>query len=198
MAAHNALPYALRFALLLCIKVCLAHTRSGVLQSFFYKTAYGCRLELLKCRKYILICYRIFADKRMVVMSACVCVLCRSVPSGRVGSGRDHVYKNNEQFREAVVAQEREDVTALEQRLLRRLEKHTRSHIGVSQVRRRLEVYGHRRLRTFCTYGSFFATGLLLSATIGSRFGLFSQLHCKPFCPASFVSRACRVLHYRT
>ena len=41
----------------------------------------------------------------------------RSVPSGRVGSAKDAVFRSNEHFREAVSERERADVQELEHRL---------------------------------------------------------------------------------
>ncbi|EFJ19523.1 hypothetical protein SELMODRAFT_110974 [Selaginella moellendorffii] len=62
-----------------------------------------------------------------------------SVPSGRVGSGRDAVYKSNEQFREASPARELEDVSSLEEKLGRPLLREERNHVGVSRLRWFLE-----------------------------------------------------------
>ena len=78
----------------------------------------------------------------------CVAILdsvCRSVPSGRVGNAKDAIFRSNEHFREAVTERESQDVTELEQRLDRKLEKAERSRIGVTQLRRFLEQLLQRR-----------------------------------------------------
>lgn len=62
-----------------------------------------------------------------------------SVPSGRVGTVRDAVFRTNEHFRDALAQQEHHDVSELERRLDRRLEPSEASHVGVSQLRRYLE-----------------------------------------------------------
>jgi len=68
-----------------------------------------------------------------------------SVPSGRVGTGKDAVFKTNEFFRDAVIERETQDVTEIEGKMGRRLDKTERSHIGVSQLRRFLEQLLQRR-----------------------------------------------------
>ena len=62
-----------------------------------------------------------------------------SVPSGRVGTVRDAVFRTNEHFRDALAQQEQFDTSELERRLDRRLEQSEASHVGVSQLRRFLE-----------------------------------------------------------
>ena len=62
-----------------------------------------------------------------------------SVPSGRVGGGRDCLFRSNEHYREAVVRQEQADTNELERRCDRRLTGNERSHVGVSQLRHFLE-----------------------------------------------------------
>ena len=69
----------------------------------------------------------------------------RSVPSGRVGNAKDAIFRSNEHFREAVTEREAQDVTELEHRLDRKLEKAERSRIGVTQLRRFLEQLLQRR-----------------------------------------------------
>ena len=44
----------------------------------------------------------------------------RSVPSGRVGSGKDSVFRSNEDFRAAVMEREAQDVAEVEAKLGRR------------------------------------------------------------------------------
>lgn len=70
---------------------------------------------------------------------------CRSVPSGRVGNAKDAIFRSNEHFREALRDREDRDVTELEHRLDRRLEKAERARIGVGQLRRFLEQLLQRR-----------------------------------------------------
>lgn len=62
-----------------------------------------------------------------------------SVPSGRVGSSRDSVYRSNDQFREAVALREAQDVTYLEEKLSRHLSLDERARVGVSRLRWFLE-----------------------------------------------------------
>ncbi|KAF2319755.1 hypothetical protein GH714_018553 [Hevea brasiliensis] len=62
-----------------------------------------------------------------------------SVPSGRVGSGHDSVYRSNDEFKQAISLREMEDVAALEEKLGRPLSKKERSRIGVSKLRSFLE-----------------------------------------------------------
>ncbi|XP_041014707.1 dynamin-like protein ARC5 isoform X2 [Juglans microcarpa x Juglans regia] len=62
-----------------------------------------------------------------------------SVPSGRVGSGPDSVYRTNDEFKQAISLREEEDVKSLEEKLGRSLSKQERSRIGVSKLRFFLE-----------------------------------------------------------
>ncbi|XWS39690.1 hypothetical protein CRYUN_Cryun18bG0076500 [Craigia yunnanensis] len=62
-----------------------------------------------------------------------------SVPSGRVGSEHDSVYRSNDEFKKAIVSREMEDVASLEEKLGRQLSKQERSRIGVSKLRLFLE-----------------------------------------------------------
>ena len=62
-----------------------------------------------------------------------------SVPSGRVGGGRDCLFRSNEHYREAVLGQEKRDASELERRCDRRLAPAERSRVGVSQLRHFLE-----------------------------------------------------------
>ncbi|CAA2974472.1 dynamin ARC5 isoform X1 [Olea europaea subsp. europaea] len=62
-----------------------------------------------------------------------------SVPSGRVGSGQESVYRSNDDFKQAIYLREMEDVTALEEKLGRSLSTQERSRIGVSSLRLFLE-----------------------------------------------------------
>ncbi|XP_022898089.1 dynamin-like protein ARC5 isoform X1 [Olea europaea var. sylvestris] len=62
-----------------------------------------------------------------------------SVPSGRVGSGHESVYRSNDEFKQAIYLREMEDITALEEKLGRSLSKQERSRIGVSSLRLFLE-----------------------------------------------------------
>ncbi|KAL2609364.1 hypothetical protein R1flu_027937 [Riccia fluitans] len=68
-----------------------------------------------------------------------------SVPSGRVGSGRDSVYRNNESFREAVAMREALDVAMLEEKMDRSLAPEERNRVGVSRLRYFLEELLQRR-----------------------------------------------------
>lgn len=62
-----------------------------------------------------------------------------SVPSGRVGFGRDAVYQSDDHFREAVGLREGQDVHALQEKLDRALNKEERSRVGVRRLRWFLE-----------------------------------------------------------
>ncbi|PIA47559.1 hypothetical protein AQUCO_01400301v1 [Aquilegia coerulea] len=62
-----------------------------------------------------------------------------SVPSGRVGSGRESVYRSNDEFKQAISLREREDIASLEEKLGRPLSKEERSRIGLSSLRLFLE-----------------------------------------------------------
>ncbi|KAF9609755.1 hypothetical protein IFM89_018203 [Coptis chinensis] len=62
-----------------------------------------------------------------------------SVPSGRVGSGRESVFRSNDEFKQAISSREMEDVASLEEKLGRSLSKEERSRIGVSSLRLFLE-----------------------------------------------------------
>ncbi|KAK2665327.1 hypothetical protein Ddye_003901 [Dipteronia dyeriana] len=68
-----------------------------------------------------------------------------SVPSGRVGTGHDSVYRSNEEFKQAVSLREIEDIVSLEEKLGRPLSKQERSRIGVSKLRFFLEELLQRR-----------------------------------------------------
>ncbi|CAM6084481.1 unnamed protein product [Calypogeia fissa] len=62
-----------------------------------------------------------------------------SVPSGRVGTSRDSVYRSNDAFREAVAMREALDVAMLEEKMDRALTKEERNRVGVSRLRWFLE-----------------------------------------------------------
>nr|XP_043621995.1 dynamin-like protein ARC5 isoform X2 [Erigeron canadensis] len=62
-----------------------------------------------------------------------------SVPSGRVGSEPESVYRSNDEFKQAISLREMEDVTSLEEKLGRSLSKQERSRIGVSSLKLFLE-----------------------------------------------------------
>ncbi|XP_074280685.1 dynamin-like protein ARC5 [Silene latifolia] len=62
-----------------------------------------------------------------------------SVPSGRVGSFPDSVYRSNDEFKKAVCLRETEDISSLEEKLGRQLSKKERSRIGISSLRLFLE-----------------------------------------------------------
>uniref|UniRef100_A0A803NVC1 Dynamin-type G domain-containing protein n=1 Tax=Cannabis sativa TaxID=3483 RepID=A0A803NVC1_CANSA len=62
-----------------------------------------------------------------------------SVPSGRVGSGPDTVYRSNDEFKQAISLREMEDVASLENKLGRSLSEKERNRIGVSKLRAFLE-----------------------------------------------------------
>ncbi|CAK9140463.1 unnamed protein product [Ilex paraguariensis] len=62
-----------------------------------------------------------------------------SVPSGRVGSGHESVYRSNDEFKHAISLREMEDVASLEEKLGRLLSKQEQSRIGVSSLRLFLE-----------------------------------------------------------
>lgn len=70
---------------------------------------------------------------------------CRSVPSGRVGSSTDAIFRSNEAFRAAVSAQEAADVEVLQSRMGRGLSPAERARIGTGQLRRFLEQLLQRR-----------------------------------------------------
>ncbi|KAM3694451.1 hypothetical protein ACB098_07G057500 [Castanea mollissima] len=62
-----------------------------------------------------------------------------SVPSGRVGSEHDSVFRTNDEFKQAISLREAEDVASLEEKLGRTLSKAEISRIGVSKLRLFLE-----------------------------------------------------------
>ncbi|CAA7396759.1 unnamed protein product [Spirodela intermedia] len=62
-----------------------------------------------------------------------------SVPSGRVGTGRDSIYKSNEEFKKAISSREVEDIASLEEKLGRPLSKEERNRIGISSLKTFLE-----------------------------------------------------------
>ncbi|XP_021751336.1 dynamin-like protein ARC5 [Chenopodium quinoa] len=62
-----------------------------------------------------------------------------SVPSGRVGSSPDSVYRSNDEFKKAISLREVEDISCLEEKLGRTLSKQERSRIGISSLRLFLE-----------------------------------------------------------
>ncbi|XP_057803948.1 dynamin-like protein ARC5 [Salvia miltiorrhiza] len=62
-----------------------------------------------------------------------------SVPSGRVGSGHESVYRSNDEFKQAISLREMEDRAALEEKLGRSLSRQERSRIGVSSLKLFLE-----------------------------------------------------------
>lgn len=62
-----------------------------------------------------------------------------SVPSGRVGSEHDSVYRSNDEFKQAIISREVQDIASLEEKLGRQLSKQERSRIGVSKLRHFLE-----------------------------------------------------------
>ncbi|XAR53077.1 Dynamin GTPase [Bertholletia excelsa] len=62
-----------------------------------------------------------------------------SVPSGRVGSGHESVYRSNDEFKQAISLREKEDVASLEEKLGRPLSKQEINRIGVSSLRLFLE-----------------------------------------------------------
>ncbi|KNA16200.1 hypothetical protein SOVF_091230 [Spinacia oleracea] len=62
-----------------------------------------------------------------------------SVPSGRVGSSPDSVYRSNDEFKKAICFREVEDISSLEEKLGRPLSKQERSRIGISSLRLFLE-----------------------------------------------------------
>lgn len=68
-----------------------------------------------------------------------------SVPSGRVGTNRDAVYRSNDQFKEAVSLREAQDVAALEEKLGRPLLKGECARIGISKLKCFLEELLQRR-----------------------------------------------------
>lgn len=68
-----------------------------------------------------------------------------SVPSGRVGSSPDSVYRSNDEFKKAISLREMEDILSLEEKLGRPLSKKEKSRIGVSRLRLFLEELLHKR-----------------------------------------------------
>ncbi|XP_075674435.1 dynamin-like protein ARC5 [Castanea sativa] len=62
-----------------------------------------------------------------------------SVPSGRVGSEHDSVFRTNDEFKQAISLREVEDIASLEEKLGRTLSKAEISRIGVSKLRLFLE-----------------------------------------------------------
>ncbi|KAG8093430.1 hypothetical protein GUJ93_ZPchr0012g19473 [Zizania palustris] len=62
-----------------------------------------------------------------------------SVPSGRVGSCRESVFRSNEEFKKAISLRELEDIASLEDKLGRALTKVEKNRIGVSNLRLFLE-----------------------------------------------------------
>ncbi|CAM8971685.1 hypothetical protein QQ045_029604 [Rhodiola kirilowii] len=62
-----------------------------------------------------------------------------SVPSGRVGVGDDSVYRSNDEFKEAIIMREKDDIASLEDKLCRSLSEKEKSRIGVSKLRLFLE-----------------------------------------------------------
>ncbi|KAL3620910.1 ARP2/3 actin-organizing complex subunit Arc5 [Castilleja foliolosa] len=62
-----------------------------------------------------------------------------SVPSGRVGSEQESVYRSNDEFKQAISLREMDDIVALEEKLCRSLSRQERSRIGVSSLRLFLE-----------------------------------------------------------
>ncbi|XP_047937958.1 dynamin-like protein ARC5 [Salvia hispanica] len=62
-----------------------------------------------------------------------------SVPSGRVGTGHESVYRSNDEFKQAISLREMDDRAALEEKLGRSLSKQERSRIGVSSLKLFLE-----------------------------------------------------------
>ncbi|KMT03685.1 hypothetical protein BVRB_8g190220 [Beta vulgaris subsp. vulgaris] len=62
-----------------------------------------------------------------------------SVPSGRVGSSPDSVFRSNDEFKKAICLREVEDISSLEEKLGRPLSKQERSRMGISSLRLFLE-----------------------------------------------------------
>ncbi|KAM3255541.1 hypothetical protein ACQJBY_048651 [Aegilops geniculata] len=62
-----------------------------------------------------------------------------SVPSGRVGSCHEAVFRSNEEFKKAILLRELDDVTSLEDKLGRSLTREEKNRIGVSNLRLFLE-----------------------------------------------------------
>ncbi|KAG0605139.1 hypothetical protein M758_9G034900 [Ceratodon purpureus] len=62
-----------------------------------------------------------------------------SVPSGRVGSSKDSVFRSNTDFQEAVAARQIQDLALLEEKLNRPLTRDECSRIGISRLRWFLE-----------------------------------------------------------
>ncbi|KAF0888179.1 hypothetical protein E2562_010867 [Oryza meyeriana var. granulata] len=62
-----------------------------------------------------------------------------SVPSGRVGSCHEAVFRSNEEFKKSISLRELEDIASLEDKLGRGLTKEEKNRIGVSNLRLFLE-----------------------------------------------------------
>ncbi|CAN6344578.1 unnamed protein product [Urochloa humidicola] len=62
-----------------------------------------------------------------------------SVPSGRVGSFREAVFRSNEEFKKAISSRESEDIVSIEDKLGRSLTTKEKERIGVSNLRLFLE-----------------------------------------------------------
>ncbi|GJN13647.1 hypothetical protein PR202_gb00373 [Eleusine coracana subsp. coracana] len=62
-----------------------------------------------------------------------------SVPSGRVGSCREAVFRSNEEFKKAISLRELEDIASIEDKLGRSLTREEKDRIGVSTLRLFLE-----------------------------------------------------------
>ncbi|KAJ4836574.1 hypothetical protein Tsubulata_035499, partial [Turnera subulata] len=62
-----------------------------------------------------------------------------SVPSGRVGSGHESVFRSNDEFKQAISLREMEDIASLTEKLGRSLSVQERNRIGVSKLRSFLE-----------------------------------------------------------
>ncbi|KAK3139464.1 hypothetical protein QOZ80_5AG0383680 [Eleusine coracana subsp. coracana] len=68
-----------------------------------------------------------------------------SVPSGRVGSCREAVFRSNEEFKKAISLRELEDIASIEDKLGRSLTREEKYRIGVSTLRLFLEELLQRR-----------------------------------------------------
>ncbi|GJM87862.1 hypothetical protein PR202_ga03858 [Eleusine coracana subsp. coracana] len=68
-----------------------------------------------------------------------------SVPSGRVGSCREAVFRSNEEFKKAISLRELEDIASIEDKLGRSLTREEKDRIGVSTLRLFLEELLQRR-----------------------------------------------------
>ncbi|KAG0520299.1 hypothetical protein BDA96_08G062200 [Sorghum bicolor] len=62
-----------------------------------------------------------------------------SVPSGRVGSCHEAVFRSNEEFKKAILSREMEDIASIEDKLGRSLTTKERDRIGVGNLRLYLE-----------------------------------------------------------